>query len=41
MALNIEKNIPLIRKDENGLSLKLIISIFNIQVLPLRKGVAS
>ena len=40
-ALNNEKNTPLIRKDENCLSLKLIISTFNIQVLSLRKGVAS
>ena len=41
LALNNEKNAPLIRKDENCLSLKRIISSFNTQVLSLRKGVAS
>ena len=38
-ALNNEKNTPLVRDDENGLILKLIISTFNIQVLSPQKGV--
>ena len=37
----MKKNTPLIQKDENGLSLKLIISTFNIQVLSLWKSAAS
>ena len=40
-ALNKEKNTPIIRKDENGLILKLIIASFNIRLLTLRKSVAS
>ena len=40
-ALNKEKNTPIVRKDENGLKLKLIISSFNIRLLTLRKSVAS
>ena len=40
-ALNKEKNTPTIRKDENGLKLKLIITRFNIRLLTLRKSVAS
>ena len=40
-ALNKEKNTPIIRKDENGLKLKLIITSFNIRLLTLRKSVAS
>ena len=40
-ALNKEKNTPIIRKDENGLILKLIIASFNVRLLTLRKSVAS
>ena len=40
-ALNKEKNTPIVRKDENGLKLKLIITSFNIRLLTLRKSVAS
>ena len=40
-ALNKEKNTPIIRKVENGLKLKLIITSFNIRLLTLRKSVAS
>ena len=40
-ALNKEKNTPIIRKDENGLKLKVIITSFNIRLLTLRKSVAS
>ena len=40
-ALNKEKNTPIVRKDKNGLKLKLIISSFNIRLLTLRKSVAS
>ena len=40
-ALNKEKNTPIIRKDENGLKLKLIITSFNIRLSTLRKSVAS
>ena len=40
-ALNKEKNTPIIRKVENGLKLKLIITGFNIRLLTLRKSVAS
>ena len=40
-ALNKEKNTPIIRKDENGLKLKFIITSFNIRLLTLRKSVAS
>ena len=36
-----EKNTPIIRKDENSLKLKLIITTFNIHLLTLRKSVAS
>ena len=39
-ALNKEKNTPIIRKDEIGLILKLIIASFNIRLLTLRKSVA-
>ena len=39
-ALNKKKNTPIVRKDENGLKLKLIISSFNIRLLTLRKSVA-
>ena len=40
-ALNKEKITPIIRKDENGFILKLIIASFNIRLLTLRKSVAS
>ena len=40
-ALNMEKNTPIVRKDEIGLQLKLIITSFNIRLLTLRKSVAS
>ena len=40
-ALNKEKITPIVKKDENGLKLKLIITSFNIRLLTLRKSVAS
>ena len=40
-ALNKEKNTPIIRNDENGLILKLIIASFYFRLLTLRKSVAS
>ena len=36
-ALNKEKNTPVIRRNENGLKLKLIITSFNIRLLTLQK----
>ena len=39
-ALNKEKNTPVIRRNENGLKLKLIITSFNIRLLTLQKKVS-
>ena len=36
-ALNKVKNTPIIKKDENGLKIKLIITSFNIRLLTLEK----
>ena len=41
LALNKEKNTPIVRKDENGIKLKHIVFTFNIRLLTLRKSVAS
>ena len=35
------ENTPIIRKDDNGLKLKLIITSFNIRLLTLQKSVAA